>query len=245
MPDPLWGALSSLMYCHHCGASLHESDAYCVSCGQSARRAQDRVANAVDDTAAEPWEAAWEAPAQRPDTSMRWPFKVLAFVIILPLALFACVSAITKPPSGSGHYGSTPEEALAAQIHDEIGRSNRDHDRRVAVSWNGGSSGERELVVNWFINDNLTTGMVVTGARSDVRDILAVVSRSGLDYDRVVLDGSFELVDQLGAVSEERVILATYERPTVEAMNFESVPVSSILELSMLEWLFVHPAFED
>lgn len=178
---------------------------------------------------------------------MRTPFKVGAVIV---MALFALVVVSTIVAAGdrpdaanAGTPAGGAATGSASFIVDAIGKSNRGAPTRAAVSWNIGSDGENELVVRWAINENLTEGLTKDTARIEAAKILEAVRDSGISYDRVLLDGTYPLVDRYGNESEERVVLATYDRATVERINFDGVPTHGVFELSRTDWLFVHPAF--
>jgi hypothetical protein len=61
----------------------------------------------------------------------------------------------------------------------------------------------------------------------------------------VVLVGSHPLVDQLGNAEEREVILATYPRTTVEAINFDNFLSDDVWAIAEQSSLYVHPAFQD
>ena len=56
-------------------------------------------------------------------------------------------------------------------------------------------------------------------------------------------EGTYSLVDQLGNESEERVVLARYDGPTIKAINFDNFVFSDVYEIT--ESVTVHPAFQD
>ena len=66
------------------------------------------------------------------------------------------------------------------------------------------------MTVTWSINDNRF------GAREDVYEILKVLAESGLQYERVILRGTFSLVDQFGNSREGTVVQAHYTRDIID-----------------------------
>lgn len=149
----------------------------------------------------------------------------------------------TEPPAtAEAQRPATLEDRIA----EAIGPSNRDIEPRFTVSRDIPGEGVDELVIRWAINDVLTEGMTKASAKIDATDILEVVAtHPDLQYDQVFLVGTFSLVDQLGNVEEDEVVMATYPRDTVEAINFENFLHDNVWNIANQESLFIHPAFQE
>ena len=110
----------------------------------------------------------------------------------------------------------TPEQRLRSEMISELGTSNRDVNRLQDLTYE-----DSTVRVRWAINDNLTQGMLRTGARSDASDILRLIAESGLPYQTVEIQGTFPLVDLLGNSEESVVTQAAYTRATLDRVNWD------------------------
>ena len=129
--------------------------------------------------------------------------------------------------------GTIPFQTLISRA---LGTSNRDV-QRVSVAQ---LQGER-LVVQWAINDNLTSGMVSRGARRDIHNMLEVIADGQEPYTSVFLRGTFSLVDRLGNVSEANVVEATFAKSTIDRINFENFLTDNVYVIA--EDTDIHPEF--
>ena len=129
--------------------------------------------------------------------------------------------------------GAIPFQTLISRA---LGTSNRDV-QRVSVAQ---LQGER-LVVQWAINDNLTSGMVSRGARLDIHNMLEVIADGQEPYTSVFLRGTFSLVDRLGNASEANVVEATFTKSTIDRINFENFLTDNVYVVA--EDTDIHPEF--
>lgn len=109
-----------------------------------------------------------------------------------------------------------PLVGLDLAIEAELGGSNRGVADRVLVT-----TLEDALIIQWAINDNLSTGWIFDGAQIDAAAILEIVRNASIEYQELVLSGTFSLVDALGNAAEDDIIIATYSKDTIEQINFE------------------------
>jgi len=103
------------------------------------------------------------------------------------------------------------------------------------------------IILRWAIDDNLTEGLVKSGARLEVVKILKAI-RSHPDwttkkYPGVTMSGTFTLVNDLGEESEDVVIRAHYDRATINRMNFDNIDFHRILNVA--DPVFIHPTFQE
>ncbi len=129
---------------------------------------------------------------------------------------------------------SDPQVALETALKDRLGESNRNRDDRVIVLIEGST-----IYVTFRIQDNFSNEWIREGMGSDTLEILYVVRNSGLEYDELVVEGTFPLIDAYGNTEESTVLVATYKKDTVERINFEGVvKMFAIVD----DELFIHPA---
>ena len=119
-----------------------------------------------------------------------------------------------------------------------MGDSNRDISPRVEASIEQGI-----INITWAINDNFTEGMVVSGARADVVDMLEAIVTAGLEYEVIVFNGTFSMVDTFGNSSESNVVRVSYSKETVDKINFSQFLSSNAFVIA--DTKSNHPLFDD
>lgn len=129
---------------------------------------------------------------------------------------------------------------LRERIGEALGDSNREGVQRVSDVSNSGGV----VVVKWAINDNLTNGMIKTGAGMDVGKILKAARESGFSFKEIVVVGSFSMQDQYGNASESPVFRLGYSRSVVDKINYDAVDPKGLPGLAD-GVSFVHPAFQQ
>ena len=132
-----------------------------------------------------------------------------------------------------------PIDELRARIIASLGDGNRDIPRLTMFDW---SETDKSLIIQWTINDNLTSNFIMVGIQTDITDMLKIISQSGLlpDYQFVTFVGTFSLRDSFGNVSEERVVTASYNKSTVDKINWPNFLYSDIFTIADLQ--NIHPA---
>jgi len=137
------------------------------------------------------------------------------------------------------------EAGLRTALSKELGKGNRDARRLESVTVESNEATGTVVTIRWAINDNLTEGMIRTGARSDAFDILGVVASAGFDdLAQVDLEGTFSMLDQYGNASEDVVVDTSYTGETVARINYDNILVQdSIFEIA--DGGTVHPLFRE
>jgi hypothetical protein len=147
----------------------------------------------------------------------------------------------TAKPTTTAKPKPIPSKTILRNaVVEALGESNRNVKRLPQF---GATEGEY-IALTWRINENLTEGLTKSGARLDGVNILKAI-RGVPEHDRykgVVLKGTYPLVDQLGNSSEETVIRATYERRTLERINFDGIDYKKIFDIA--DSGSTHPAFQ-
>jgi len=147
-----------------------------------------------------------------------------------------------KPTTTAAPKPIPSKTILRAAVVKALGESNRDVKRLPGFTANEGEY----IVLTWRINENLTEGLTKDSARLDAVNILKAI-KGVPEHDRyqgVSLKGTYSLVDQYGNSSEDTVVRATYDRRTLEKINFElgGVDFKQIFEIA--DSGSVHPAFQ-
>jgi len=130
---------------------------------------------------------------------------------------------------------------LQTAIEKALGPSNREGVARIS-QFSVGAEPDAQIFIEWTINDNLTEGLIKSGAQIDIADILEAIDESGFEYGSVFVEGTFSMVDQYGDASEMVVISARYTRTTVERINWENFLWDNVYAIADEVW--VHPAFQ-
>jgi hypothetical protein len=97
--------------------------------------------------------------------------------------------------------------------------------------------------VRFRVGDNLTNGMIRSGAKVDIQRILQAADESGLEFHEITVFGSFPLVDKLGNESLDVVTKATYEGSTIKNINWNNFLFKNVYDIAQYHWL--HPAFRE
>jgi hypothetical protein len=96
----------------------------------------------------------------------------------------------------------------------------------------------------YALTDNLSSGMIRTGAWDDNADIIAALRSTGLKLGPLETVGTFELIDELGnSLGEQPVFTVEYSAKAVNEANLDNLP-GDMLE-SAAESVTVHPALRD
>lgn len=123
-------------------------------------------------------------------------------------------------------------------VEDELGTSNRDAERVQEVR----AVGDGLIYVKWAINDNITPGLVRTGAKHDIVRVAEALCNAG-HCSGLRMEGTFSMLDQHGNVSEESVVKVTLEGATLAQINWSSFLLDNLYSVADTVW--VHPKFED
>jgi len=145
----------------------------------------------------------------------------------------------TNPPEPTATL--EPKDALKAEIESVLGAGNRDIPRLTTLNFDDPEKGA--IFINWAINDNLTENMIRSGAKFDATHILKALAQSGIDYTYVIMSGSFSMADKFGNTSEENEVNLTFEKSTVDKINWENFISDNIYDIA--DVAAVYPAFRD
>ena len=131
-----------------------------------------------------------------------------------PAAAVANAPARPVPPAPE----KTPMVKLKEALASELGRSNREprNDRLVSVEME-----DSKLVIQWRINDNLTSNLIQLSAKRDATTILRILSASDVEYSEARLEGTFAIADEYGNAEEEIVVAPEYSPETVGRINWD------------------------
>lgn len=133
-----------------------------------------------------------------------------------------------------------PHAAFQAALVAALGPGNRDVPRLGEVTFDDQPG---EVWVRWAIDDNLTEGMIKGSAKHDAAKILRALATSGLDYQTIVMNGSFPMGDAYGKVTEDNVVNLTFYKATVDRIVWDNFDTDNIYVIA--DEAVIWPAFRD
>lgn len=93
------------------------------------------------------------------------------------------------------------------------------------------STSSGAVLATFDLADNLTDGMMATGAQMDTMEILKAVKEHIGDYERVFVQGSFPMTDQFGNTEDSVILDLLYVKTTVDKINFDGIDPDAIWEI--------------
>lgn len=134
------------------------------------------------------------------------------------------------PPTNTPEPSATPEakQLLIQKLQKALGSGNRDQPRLIQVTFD--TPDKDNIYVQWSINDNLSDGLVVYGAKQDVITIMQTLITSNYFFTAATISGYFPITDQYGHTREENVVTLYYDRYTIGYVDWVNAPVESIYE---------------
>lgn len=174
---------------------------------------------------------------------------IAAFLVeavgVEPIPTPRATSAPTRVPTPTvTPRPSIGVDVLKNDLLDVLGDSNRDVDRLVSVD-----KSLDVINIEWAIDSGLTDDSIRFGARMDVVAILTALHDSGIEYGMVNINGSFLMVDRLGNKSEDIIVWLTFNRDTVESINWDD---RTYVNYSLQKYVFevadhikLHPAMQE
>jgi hypothetical protein len=181
------------------------------------------------------------APSSQPaiSTSNGPPTETrVATSTISPTITLEPIHASTSAQTEIRQPLAEPYKALELAVRDELGVSNRDIERIAEVTVDEGL-----IRVKFAIQGDFSSDLIMRGAQSDIWDILRLVSDSDIEYDDVLLFGTFALQDSTGDVFEAQVVRTEHSRETVERINWVNYSPEDVF--SSANWYWVHDAMQD
>jgi hypothetical protein len=149
----------------------------------------------------------------------------------------------TQPPTKTPLPTLTlsPQSALRAEIEQVLGKGNRGVPSLTEFSFDDPEKGA--LFINWAINENLTENLTKRGAKIDATNILKALDKSGIDYTYVLMSGSYPLVDAFGNSTERNVVNLTFNKATVDKINWDNFLTDNIYVIA--DEAVIWPAFQE
>lgn len=165
---------------------------------------------------------------------------------MLPTATPSITPSITPLPTQTGTPAPPtatlePITQIKTIIADKLGTVNRGEKspRLTEFNWDPAAG---ILTIKFMINDNFTSDFIMVGMQTDVTDMLKIISQSGVmpEYTMVVFDGTFSLRDNFGNTFEDTVLVAQYNKTTVDKINWDGFLYTDIFTIA--DGVRIHPA---
>ena len=99
------------------------------------------------------------------------------------------------------------------------------------------------ITVTWLIEDILTEDLTRSGARRDATDILRKADTSSTGFETITMIGMFAMQDTFGNVSEQNVVALTFQRATIDKINWSNFLPENIYTIA--DVAKIHPAFDQ
>lgn len=132
------------------------------------------------------------------------------------------------------------EEEDASAADEEVESSEEEEDRPedeefydINQSEFQDESGEtvNQILVEFEIRDNFTRNLIISGAENDTIDGILAAVEEYPDYDRISINAYGPTVDEYGNEDMSLLVIAAYDRATVEEINFDNRHMLDIWDL--------------
>lgn len=177
------------------------------------------------------------SPALSEKLKQLGPAKVTALgcgVGLFFCCLVPCLLSPFLPKSGNSHSPPPQRSAGGPQLP---GISRRLAERIESVSIDG-----ENVFIRFRVADNLSKGLVISGAQGDVRDLLKAVHSLGSPSAKVNIVGLMPLVDAYGNSTDTAVITLNYSRASLQKINWDRFLASDVFRIA--DPAFIHREFQ-
>lgn len=168
-------------------------------------------------------------------------FRLLAVTLslVFTMAIFAGCGGSSEPITLTTKL--TPEQNMTAAIRDTLGTCNREGLEKVFdIDFVNAGYGY-SIDIHFSIDDNLSEGWIVDGARMDIRDTMEALYTCGMDIQWVDMYGSFSMMDSYGNAKEMEVMHVRLGKDTASKINWGNMTSGGLFNI--LDFNDTHPAF--
>ena len=157
--------------------------------------------------------------------------------------------AIAEKPPTRSVIPKQPEKNIQAPRLGTIQRLNYEVEKNLGSSNRGIAKVQSVedvdgiVTITFTIDDNLTKGLRKYGAKHDFVKILKAVRSSEYDYSRIIIFGTFTLVDKYGNSEESVVVRAYYTPDIMNKINWPNFLNEDVYKIA--DWHAAHPEFQD
>ena len=136
-------------------------------------------------------------------------------------------------PEGYDDEQDEGEAGAAEEGDEELREEDPDDYFEFSTSEYNNPQGQpvREVLVQFDIGEHFTTGMARTKAERDTFEAIQAAAEEHPDYDRIAINAYGPTVDEYGNEDSSLLVIAAYDRETVEQINFDNPHMVDIWEL--------------
>ena len=160
--------------------------------------------------------------------------------ILVGVGILSSIANTSGRTSGVGSTSSTSSSSSSSSTPvsqaDRIDNALRNCDIHSVVI------GSDLLSIDFNISDNLSTEMIVDGAKIDVMQILRALHDEGISYATVDITGRFSMRDRYGNSSIQDVVELRYSKESLDRINWSNFLWEDVYAIADDVWL--HPAFQ-
>lgn len=158
--------------------------------------------------------------------------------ILVGVGILSSIANTSGRTSGASSTSNTSSSSSSAPVSqaDRIDNALRNCDIHSVVI------GSDLLSIDFNISDNLSTEMIVDGAKIDVMQILRALHDEGISYATVDITGRFSMRDRYGNSSIQDVVELRYSKESLDRINWSNFLWEDMYAIADDAWL--HPAFQ-
>jgi hypothetical protein len=158
--------------------------------------------------------------------------------ILVGIGILSSIANTSGRTSGVRSTSNTSSSSSSAPVSqaDRIDNALRNCDIHSVVI------GSDLLSIDFNISDNLSSEMIVDGAKIDVMQILRALHDEGISYASVDITGRFSMRDRYGNSSIQDVVELRYSKESLDRINWSNFLWEDMYAIADDVWL--HPAFQ-
>lgn len=100
-----------------------------------------------------------------------------------------------------------------------------------------------QVVIVFAADDNITSRLRRIGACKSIADLVRELHAKFPDLSNIKVCATFSLKDKYGAVTEDAIIRASFTKPTLDRIHFDSLDGEQIIAAADSSWR--HPALDQ
>lgn len=126
---------------------------------------------------------------------------------------------------------ASPEEQIEAATDADNVEANYEEDSGV-------------LFIEFDITDSMTKGLTAKGAQDDTVALLEAADESGIEFDKVFIQGYFPMTDKYGETDDSMILNVGYTPNIIDQINFDAPTIRDTI-WDIREQGMVHQELED
>jgi hypothetical protein len=150
------------------------------------------------------------------------------------------------PPTLEELRDLTPAEMTLRETLDRaLGESNRGFESKLTLfAAYPPLYYDNAIVIGWAADDAASNALIRERMQHDTLTVLRAVHDNGLDYDAILIGSTYPMsIEHLDMVDEVEVLTLTFERDTLNAIDWDTITPSQVFDLADL--FIIDPMFEE